>query len=227
MSRSMRNGSSWLFLLVAVLSGGPWTRSATATSISLGELTVHSQPGVEVAWDGIVLGVTDDQGVMRIGEIPPGRYSLSLRLEGFQSRSIPLEVATGSQALNLPLTAHVPNDSAPNTSVEEALPGPTQSIWPTVLAAVVIVLAAVAILQLARHRPRPVTTTPQADGPKIVLGTPGDRSGRSSGLLRDLKRREDSLENFVDAGSGGLKRKAPDIEVADHRSVDETSGGKG
>ena len=264
----MLRGFSCCCLLIAVLLGDLLTPLATATSIPLGELTVRSQPGVEVVWDGIFLGVTDDKGVMKIGQIPPGGYSLALRLEGFEGRSFPLEVATGSQTVNLPLTANVAassattqsippsgpdpqtlispaiepktkpvqsipplssevaDDSLPSSSDEATLSAPTQSIWPTVLAAVVIVVAAIAIFRLARHRPQPATSTSQADGPKVVLGSLGQRSSRGSGVLRDLKSREDSLENFIEAGSGGLKRRVLDMEVVDHPPVDKSSGGE-
>jgi hypothetical protein len=39
-------------------------------------------------------------------------------------------------------------------------------------------------------------------------------------LLRDLKRREDRLDNFVEAGADRLKRKVINVEVVDHRSVE-------
>jgi hypothetical protein len=229
----MSKRPSYCCLLVAFLFGGCLAPEAAATSISLGELTVRSQPGAEVVWDGVILGVTDDRGVMKIGQIPPGGYLLDLRLEGFEDRTVPLAVETGSQTLNLPLTAlvaakpaAVESDPVSRSSDETTLSAPTQTIWPTALAAIVIVVAAIAIFRLARQRPQPASTVAQTDGPKVVLGSPGHRSGRSSGLLRDLKRREDSLENFVEAGSGGLKKEVLNREVVNHRPVDEPSGGE-
>lgn len=215
-------------LILGPVVFGPAASVVAAASIPLGSLTVRSQPGVEVIWNDVTLGTTDRQGVLEIGGIPPGSYTLLLGKQGFEAQSIPLEISAGTQALNLSLTAVL--ETLPEVvALEEPISQPvalaseaprTASVWPTALAATMIVFAGIAIFRLARRRPQPARPAPEEAGPKVVLGSPGRRSTRSSMLLRDLKRREDCLENYVEVGTGGLKRKVINVAVVEDRPVE-------
>jgi hypothetical protein len=228
----------WVAMLIlGPVVVGPAALVLAGASIPLGSLTIRSQPGVEVVWDDLTLGTTDRQGVLEIGEIPPGSYTLLLGKQGFEAQSIPLEVSAGTQALNLSLTAvlealpEVPElpevialaleePNSPPVALASEAPR-AASVWPTALAAAVIVFAGITIFRLARRRPQPARPAPEEAGPKVVMGSPGRRSSRSSTLLRDLKRREDSLENYVESGTGGLKRKVINVAQVEDRPVED------
>jgi hypothetical protein len=61
---------------------------AAPSLATTGSLSVESQPGVEVVWDGTSLGRTAADGTMQIDRIPPGEYVLELSKAGYQSQRL-------------------------------------------------------------------------------------------------------------------------------------------
>ena len=101
------------------------------------------------------------------------------------------------------------------------------SLWPPLLAAGIIVLAVLVIIHLARRRPRNDDSVAEPSRPRVILGShTGRRPGRSAELMGELKRREDSLESFVDTGSTGLKRKIVDIRDSEARNTNPQARGE-
>ena len=97
-------------------------------------------------------------------------------------------------------------------------------IWAPILAAAIIVVAGVLIGYLVKRRPKPPAPPIKLEGPKVLLGTPSHRPGRSAALIGELKSREDSLERFVDTGASGLKRRVVDIRRQGPRAEDDEKG---
>ncbi len=82
----MRNLASLLTILLALSAGAS------------GVFTLRSQAGVEVIWEGVVLGKTDAAGLMVIEEIPAGDYRLTLRKAGFHPLDVQITVEDGESA---------------------------------------------------------------------------------------------------------------------------------
>ena len=232
------------FAGVIVLAAGVAAAISAASSVPLGNLILRSQPGAEVTWDGVNLGRTDEYGVMEIGDVPPGQYDLSFTRDGFEPLRVPMDVRAGSQSMTslltaLPQTAEVPEDTVAEPVVVETpdvvFTPPAKEIvveaaaqkasddfpiWPTALAALVIFFAAFTITRLARRRPQAANLSLEPGGPKVVMGSPTSRSGKGSVFMRNLKRREDSLDNFVEAGSNRLRKRVIEVDVGAGPVVD-------
>ena len=86
-------------LMLLLLLGWP----PIADAAEAGGLRIVSQPGVEVTWEGVVLGQTDEVGALDISGIPPGTYSVSLLKEGYEKLSVPLVVRPGTTTISLRL----------------------------------------------------------------------------------------------------------------------------
>ena len=102
-----------------------------------------------------------------------------------------------------------------NASDGSVAPPSSDPLWPTLVALVIIVAAGVTIIWLARRRPSPRPADLNPGGPKVVLGVPKRPLSQGQKLKGELKQREDSLEKFVGAGTGRLKRKVVDIATDD------------
>src|SRR5687767_11733288 len=74
-----------------------------ASTAEAGTLVVRSQPGVEVTWDGVALGVTGEDGALPIAGIPPGTYAVRLSKAGHRTAERNITVGEGEAALNLTL----------------------------------------------------------------------------------------------------------------------------
>jgi len=61
----------------------------------LANLRVLSQPGVNVVWEGVLLGEVDDSGALLVERIPPGAYTIVLRKPGFRERTLEVTVMGG------------------------------------------------------------------------------------------------------------------------------------
>jgi len=79
--------ASMFLLLVAFAASQP--------SAEFAALEIQSQPGVEVVWEGVSLGRTDNQGLLVVEEIPPGRYAIAIRKQGFREVTRELELVGG------------------------------------------------------------------------------------------------------------------------------------
>ncbi len=79
-----------------------------APAAGKGALQIVSQPGVEVEWEGILLGETDARGLLTIRDIPPGDYRIALRKQGFRPMSRRLTVEPGESTVSLRLEALPP-----------------------------------------------------------------------------------------------------------------------
>jgi len=90
-----------------------------AAGAATGSLVVHSQPGVEVVWDGVPLGTTDARGELTISGILPGTYAVELHRQGLTTARRDLAVHAGPMELELRL---VPLGRPP--APEEAVPSP-------------------------------------------------------------------------------------------------------
>ena len=89
-------------------------------------LRIQSQPDVQVLWEGVDLGTTDDAGVLTIADIPPGEYRIELRRPGFESESIRMEVEPGENVLNLELQE--PPAPPPSPAPPQATESPPQEL---------------------------------------------------------------------------------------------------
>ncbi len=80
----------------------------TSSSVEKGSLRLTSQPGVEVEWEGIHLGETDADGILVVGDIPPGDYAVSLSKPGYFPRQSRLTISGGETAVTLGLERRAP-----------------------------------------------------------------------------------------------------------------------
>ncbi len=60
---------------------------AASLAAATGRVSIESQPGVEVVWDGTSLGHTDAKGTMLVEGIPIGEYVLEMKKTGYRSQS--------------------------------------------------------------------------------------------------------------------------------------------
>ena len=91
-----------------------------------GSLRVESDADVEVVWEGVSLGTTNELGTMVIGDIPLGDYTVILKKNGFETRRVAVVVAGGETVLSLKLAAEQPPEEAeviePEPRIIEARP---------------------------------------------------------------------------------------------------------
>ena len=67
-----------LFLLVGVCLSAEAQERAT--------LTLQAQPGVEILWQGVLLGTIEPDGQLVIRNVPPGEFEIRLSKPGYQHR---------------------------------------------------------------------------------------------------------------------------------------------
>ncbi len=84
----MRRAARPLVLIVSLAAAAPLTAAT-------GSLSIESQPGVEVVWDGTVLGRTDARGTMLVEGIPPGEYVIDLSKTGYRRQRQRILVTEG------------------------------------------------------------------------------------------------------------------------------------
>lgn len=73
-----------------------------------GILSVETEPGAQVVWEGVALGLADERGLMEIQDIPPGAYSLTVSKRGFSPLQKRIEVHAGRQSVSFRLAAPPP-----------------------------------------------------------------------------------------------------------------------
>lgn len=79
-------------------------------------LTLRSQPGVEVLWQGVRIGTIEEDGQLLIRNVPPGEFEIRLSKLGYQYRAESVRIE-GFQ----PVTQAFPLEAlAPQTSPDEA-----------------------------------------------------------------------------------------------------------
>lgn len=83
-------------------------------------LRIHSQPGVEVFWDGVSLGSTDAAGMLTVSDIPPGTFKVALRKAGFQDFRKSVTI-TGSETTSLEAVLEVAGSPAPEIRTGKGL----------------------------------------------------------------------------------------------------------
>ncbi len=94
-----------------------------APAAEKGALQLVSQPGVEVEWEGILLGETDAKGLLTIRDIPPGEYRIALRKRGFRPLTRRLTVEPGDNVVSLRLEAlPAPPKPAPRPAPKAGIP---------------------------------------------------------------------------------------------------------
>jgi hypothetical protein len=121
---SARKGLTLWFLVVASAPLAGSVQEAPARVVT-GTLRLQSLPGVEVLWEGVLLGETDRSGSLVIGGIPPGSYTVTLRRADFVGQTLNVTVEAGSQELKLPLRKIREAPAAPpQDRVAEPVPPP-------------------------------------------------------------------------------------------------------
>ena len=114
---------SWL--VVMVLLAAPQMAQPQGT----GSLELRSQEGVELVWEGVSLGTTDNDGYLEVADIPPGTYGVTLRKRGFETARLTLSIRRGKNNLVLELDPLDPPEEQSATPprprvVERAEPPP-------------------------------------------------------------------------------------------------------
>ena len=84
-----------LFLMILLAVGPPENAN----------LTLQTEPGTEVVWEGVSLGRAGSDGLLIIQGVPPGTFSVTLRKGGFHEFTTDIEVLHGEAKLVLELEA--------------------------------------------------------------------------------------------------------------------------
>ncbi len=79
-------------------AGAEEGRRAGPKTGSRHSVELRSQPGVEVLWEGVLLGETDTGGTLTIEGIPSGEYRLTLRRPGFRELDTRIAFGEGADA---------------------------------------------------------------------------------------------------------------------------------
>ena len=122
-------------LQIAVLVALVWVGAAgsvTWAQATDGQLNLVSQPGVEVFWEGVSLGETDDAGLLVIEGIPPGTYEVALRKSGYRNRTSRVEVTAGQRSLRLMLQRPPPPKPEPAPVEKRVEPAEPAQVKPEV-----------------------------------------------------------------------------------------------
>jgi MYXO-CTERM domain-containing protein len=212
-------------LAVAALAIFVGAGLAPALSVPTGSLTLTTEPGTAILWDGTLLGPTDDSGRMTISSIPPGSYSMTLRHEAFEELVRALNIEPGAQSLEvslLKLPASAPADPPVPVAAAPTLPDPfAKQSTPMVSVTVVAFLVAIAVgaLWLGRRRrfEPDEMIPPEPEGPRVMLANEPRGRRRPPGFYEDLRQRESVLEGLEDRGPDRPRPKVIDLPVVDHR----------
>ena len=104
----------------------------TSSSVEKGSLRLTSQPGVEVEWEGIHLGETDADGILVVGDVPPGDYAVSLSKPGYLPRESRLTISGAETAVTLRLERRAPPPPPPpqRAVTPKVLPPPEPELEP-------------------------------------------------------------------------------------------------
>ena len=106
--------------------------AALPLAAATGSLSIESQPGVEVTWDGTPLGSTDSTGIMFIEGIPAGEYVLDLSKPGYGSLRQRIVINEAPATYHGYLDPTEP--AAPTSSSSRREPAPAESPTPSVQA---------------------------------------------------------------------------------------------
>ena len=68
-------------------------------------LTLHTEPGTEIVWEGVSLGRANSDGLLIIQDVPPGTFTVTLKKGGFHELTTDIEVIQGEAELVLELEA--------------------------------------------------------------------------------------------------------------------------
>lgn len=188
-------------------------------------LQIRSHPGVEVLWEGVVLGETDSEGLLVIEDIPAGDYRLALKASEGSRRELQVSVSPGeNKVLELPLgPAETPSAEAslnrrttsspdepvgrPDNQPGSAQQGMSPPLPPARIALVLVALAGTVLIYVlwrkaaGRERSQAFgseTLNPAPDNrgvPLFEVESP-DLDVGSPAFLDDLKRREQNLESL-------------------------------
>ncbi len=55
-------------------------------------LTLHTEPGTEIVWEGVSLGRANSDGLLIIQDVPPGTFTVTFKKSGFHELTTELEV---------------------------------------------------------------------------------------------------------------------------------------
>lgn len=92
-----------------------------ASAFEVGSLFIETQPGVEVVWEGVLLGSTDARGNLTIDDSPLGVFTITLRKPGFRTVTTEVEIVPGRKTWTLELEPILtPADSPPRPAVTAA-----------------------------------------------------------------------------------------------------------
>ncbi|HEV8632509.1 MAG TPA: PEGA domain-containing protein [Thermoanaerobaculia bacterium] len=187
--------------ILLTVSVGAATEGAAGATTAAGTLVVRSQPGAEVAWDGVAIGTTDARGELSVDAIPPGTYSILLRKDGFRPLERNVVVGAESTVLALPLVplgSVAPRGTARQPTQSAATVADREPAWR--LAAFVLTAAGIAALLALGLRARPRRRrrrhrTPPAIEPLTDAG--GDRQPGHHPFLAEIGQRERHLRGDV------------------------------
>ena len=70
-----------------------------------GSLSLRTEPGTEIEWEGVSLGSTDSDGLLIIQGVPAGTFTVTLKKSGFNELTTDIEVLEGDAELVLELEA--------------------------------------------------------------------------------------------------------------------------
>ncbi len=183
-------------------------------------LEVHTQPEVEVYWEGVLLATTDADGVLMVEDVPEGPFDLELRKPGYESLTTRVQIGQGTTRMERELVALAqpvaPPVERPEPAAEPGTPAAEQpgSATPAVrvsaggwLALIATLgLLAAAVLRVLRSRQRTPAAPPPPSASRVTREPAGGRTfeaAKPSGgtFLSELRQRERAMDDLVDVSS--------------------------
>jgi hypothetical protein len=82
-------------------------------SLGPGALRIETLPGVEVLWESVSLGHTDETGILDIEDVPAGSFSITLRKRGYVERTAMVDIEGRASILALDLEPIPPPPQPP------------------------------------------------------------------------------------------------------------------
>lgn len=152
-------------LLLSLLAGPPAPEELAA-------LRIETQPGTKVIWEGVSLGTTGAEGLLVVEQIPPGRFSIELRKDGYRPSSVEIEVVGGRMnEFELRLTPTKPPPVARPPAATPAVPPAVKAEPPPAPAAPAAESRPVAEPAAPPEEPgEPEETTAEPEGKKNKAG---------------------------------------------------------